>query len=240
MGCVSIWDSLSRTLIEERRDHESAIVCGQVAAKSLMSQVWTLTADGEIVVTDHESAIRGDDDIFREEIQRRSEEVVFLRDALHNLQEQAVDLEQRCNDRVARMEAQLQRSQEDAELRACQVSDLTTQLEAARAEIKTRDDLIAVKEAGVTVAEDPSQSVRRVMATHLQATERKLMEAESRISRMQTEIQREQTKDRSRQTSVEDLQNYNKLTSALQTAELRAKEFEKHTEDLEEQRKKPS
>jgi WD40 repeat protein len=224
MSQISVWDSCSRTLLNELKEHSNYIVAAATIAKSVVTRLWTISLNGEIVAWDHESELRGDDDIFAEEIKRRGEEVVCLRDALQDLQNQALELERQCNERVSRVGTDLDRLKEESEQRACRIADLESQLELAKGEVAKRDELLLQKDVHIA-SETEGKSVHRAMANHLQQTERKLHEAEAKISKLQAEIDKEAKMAERRGQRDGDTQQ-GKLLGKVQQSEVRQRELQ--------------
>jgi LysM repeat protein len=234
VGGTVVWDSCTRAVLREiQSDGSGYVAAALVVARNVVSRVWAAGAGGRLAAWNAETDLRGDDATVEEEAKKRNEEIVYLRDALQDVQVQAAELQTQCNERLQRMQYDLQKARDEAEMRSCQIADLQAQLDQSRRDVVHRDEVIAQRE--IRNSADASKSVNRVMANHLQTTEKKLLEAESKIQKLQSDLSKEQSlSTRRAERDTEATATQTRALAQLQQAELRTKELQRHCDELEE------
>ena len=232
---LSKWDSASFQLLGVSSEADTAdhgvVIDAVVTAKRIVSRVWTLAADGRVTSWNTETSVGGDDDADAA-LRHRDEELVCLRAAMQDLQAQAATLEARCEERVQRVQCDLRKAKEDAEMRACQIAALEARLAESRRLLEVHAATAAKQETATAI--DPSESVNKALATHVQITERWLLEAEATSRRLQSEVARERavTEQRS-QRDAEAAETQARAVSQLHHAEVRIRELQRHNDESE-------
>jgi LysM repeat protein/WD40 repeat protein len=234
VGGTVIWDTCTRAWLREiPSDGSGYVAAAVVTAKNVVNRVWAAGTGGQIATWNAETELRGDDAASEEEARNRNEEVLYLRDALQDVQVQAAEVQDQCNERLQRMQYDLQKARDEAEMRSCQIADMQAQLDHARREVAQREELLSQRD--IRNNADANKSVNRVMANHLQQTEKKLLEAESRIQKLQSELSKEQSvAERRAQRDSESTATQSRALAQLQQSELRCKELQRHCDELEE------
>eukprot|EP00759_Apiculatamorpha_spiralis_P035747 PhF_6_TR36318/c0_g1_i2/m.53124 len=100
MGVFYVWDTINFGLVAEFTEHKAYVTAATTVATSIIARMWSMSSDGQIAVWNAEVCLEVDESRMKSEVERRTREVVYLKDAL-------LDVEQQSNRAQLELEAQI-------------------------------------------------------------------------------------------------------------------------------------
>eukprot|EP00760_Papus_ankaliazontas_P014115 PhM_4_TR15961/c0_g1_i1/m.45734 len=226
MGTLYIWDTSSFSLVAEMSEHKAYVNSVVTIASSLVARLWTMGADGQIAAWDTEVCTDVDETRVRKEVERRTREVVYLKDALMDVEKQSQEMQHTMEEHAEELRGQIKSLESEIVLKEQEKAGWQAKIDDLHAELQSKDGEIAALREEVSEQEHLRLVSCRELNTRIADLQHELQEAKLSNKEPVSHVASFERIERQHQADVD------RLRSLAAQHETKAKELQRRLNDV--------